>query len=437
MPNTANFEADPAYARSMDEQDPLRDYRHEFHFPSNDKGDPKIYFCGNSLGLQPKRTESYLNDQLTKWREQAVEGHFEGDQPWFYFHQQVTPALQALTGAHEHEVVAMNTLTVNLHLMMVSFYRPTPARYKILIEDGAFPSDQYVVESQVRYHGFDPEDALIPVSPRDGEYTLRNEDLLTIIAEHRYDLALVMLPGIQFYSGQLLDMPVITQAAHEIGAYAGFDLAHAIGNVPLRLHDWDVDFATWCSYKYLNSAPGGIGGVFINERYAETDLPRFAGWWGHKAEARFAMDPKFRPEYGAEGWMLSNSEVLPLTAHNAALSIFQEAGLDQVFEKSQLLTAYLEFLLNQIPNGDEPLFTIITPQEPRQRGAQLSILVHQDPHQLFERLKANDIVVDYRKPNVIRVAPAPLYNNYQEVYHFYKVVAAHFQEKAEASLSRT
>ena len=437
MLNAYSFKTDHAFARSMDEQDPLKGFRNEFYFPTNDKGETKIYFCGNSLGLQPKRTESYLNAQLRKWRDKAVEGHFEGDQPWFYFHQHATPALQALTGSHEHEVVAMNNLTVNLHLMMVSFYKPTPARYKILIEDGAFPSDQYAVESQVRYHGFDPDDAIIPISPREGEYTLRNEDLLAVITEHRYDLALVMLPGIQFYSGQLLDIPVITQAAHEIGAYAGFDLAHAIGNVPLRLHDWNVDFAAWCSYKYLNSSPGGIGGVFIHERYAEEDLPRFAGWWGHKAEARFAMDPKFRPEYGAEGWMLSNSEVLSLAAHHAALSVFQEAGLDQIFAKSQSLTAYLEFLLNQIPNGKDPLFTIITPQEPHQRGAQLSLLVHQDPHQLFERLKENDIVVDYREPNVIRVAPAPLYNTYQEVFQFYEVVAAHFQQEAQASLTNS
>ena len=437
MNHQYQFTTDKAYARQLDSDDPLKDFRDEFYFPRNERGEPKHYFCGNSLGLQPKRTEHYLNAQLEKWRSQAVEGHFEGEYPWFYFHQQVTPALQALTGSKWHEVVAMNTLTVNLHLMMVSFYQPSPARYKILIEDGAFPSDQYVVESQVRYHGFDPDDALITVSPRSGEYTLRNEDLMGLITEHRHDLALVMLPGIQFYSGQFLDLPVITQAAHEIGAYAGFDLAHAIGNVPLRLHDWDVDFATWCSYKYLNSAPGGIGGIFVNERYANADLPRFAGWWGHKAEARFAMEPRFRPEYGAEGWMLSNSEVLPLAAHHAALSLFEEAGTDQIFAKSRQLTAYLAFLLNQIPSGNNQFFTIITPEDPHERGAQLSLLIHEDPHSLFQALKEQNIVVDYRKPNVIRVAPAPLYNTYEEVYHFYQVVAAHCQSIGANSLSHS
>lgn len=420
------FEANLSYAQWMDQQDPLKGFREEFYFPKTENGADKIYFCGNSLGLQPKRVRDYLESQLQSWQQRAVEGHFEGDDPWFYFHKPATPALQELVGAHYHEVVAMNTLTVNLHLMMVSFYQPTPVRYKILIEDGAFPSDQYVVESQVRYHGFDPDDALIPVAPRAGEYTLRNEDLIAIITQHRHDLALVMLPGVQFYSGQMLDMPVITQAAHEIGAFVGFDLAHAIGNVPLRLHDWNVDFAAWCTYKYLNSSPGGIGGIFVNERYAEADLPRFAGWWGHKEEARFAMDPKFRPEYGAEGWMLSNSEVLSLAAHRASLSVFMEAGMQRIFDKSNQLTGYLEFLLNQINGGEaHDQFTIITPDDPNKRGAQLSLLVHDDPHQLFNSLKRNNIVVDYRKPNVIRVAPTPLYNTYEEVYRFYEVVADH------------
>lgn len=415
----------------LDQQDPLRAFRDEFYIPAAQDGSAKVYFCGNSLGLQPKRVRAYLEAQLSSWQDRAVEGHFEGPDPWFYFHKPATPVLQELVGARYHEVVAMNNLTVNLHLMMVSFYQPTPVRYKILIEAGAFPSDQYAVESQVRYHGFDPDEAIIAVSPREGEYTLRNEDVIETITQHRHDLALVMLPGVQFYSGQFLDMAAITQAAHEIGAYAGFDLAHAIGNVPMRLHDWDVDFAAWCTYKYLNSSPGGIGGVFIHERYAEADLPRFAGWWGHKEEARFAMDPKFRPEYGAEGWMLSNSEILSLAAHRAALAVFQEAGPEQVFEKRKHLTGYLAFLLNSVQSAEgKPSFTIITPEEHHKRGAQLSILVHEAPYDLFNTLKENNIVVDYREPNVIRVAPAPLYNSYEEVYKFYEVVAAHFEEQA-------
>lgn len=430
MTGNTDFEANRSYAQGLDQQDPLQAFRAEFHIPKAADGSEKVYFCGNSLGLQPRRVQDYLQAELTTWQNLAVEGHFAGGDPWFYFHKPATPALQELVGAKYHEVVAMNTLTVNLHLMMVSFYQPTPSRNKILIEAGAFPSDQYVVESQVQYHGFGPDDALIAVAPREGEHTLRNEDIIETITQHRHDLALVMLPGVQFYSGQFLDLPAITQAAHEVGAYAGFDLAHAIGNVPMRLHDWDVDFAAWCSYKYLNSSPGGIGGVFIHERYAEANMPRFAGWWGHKEESRFAMDPKFRPEYGAEGWMLSNSEVLALAAHRAALAVFQEAGPNLVFEKRKHLTGYLAFLLNSIQVEDrEAPFTIITPEDPDKRGAQLSVLVHEAPHELFQSLKDNNIVVDYREPNVIRVAPAPLYNTYEEVFSFYEVVVRHFEVK--------
>jgi len=424
-----HFEAKRAFARSMDTEDPLKDFRNKFYLPENEKGDPKIYLCGNSLGLQPRPVKEHIRVELEDWQRMGVEGHFQGRNPWFHYHKYFTTMLSRLTGAREQEVVAMNTLTVNLHLMMVSFYRPTPARYKILIEKGAFPSDQYAVESQLRYHGFDPGEAMIEIKPRTGEHTLRTEDIVQAITNNRRELALVLLPGVQFYSGQFLDMPTITQAAHEVGAYAGFDLAHAIGNVPLRLHDWEVDFAVWCSYKYLNSGPGGVGGLFVHEQYADQELPRFAGWWGHDEDNRFQTNKAFQPEYGASGWQLSNAQILPMAAHKAALDIFGEADPRALQEKSQKLTAYLAFLIREM-KASQPAadYELITPEDPQKRGAQLSLLVHTQAYELYEKLIQNDVVADYREPNVIRVAPVPLYNSFEEVFDFGAILKQHLKQ---------
>lgn len=420
------FEANREFARSLDQQDPLREFRERFYLPVNDMGSPKVYFCGNSLGLQPKSVKEYLEVELEDWQKMGVEGHFQGRNPWFHYHKFFVDSLCRITGANEHEVVAMNTLSVNLHLMMVSFYQPTPKRNKIIIESGAFPSDQFAVESQVRYHGFDPDEAIIQVAPRSDEHTIRNDDIVQAIADNRDEVALVLLPGVQFYSGQFLDIPTITQAAHEIGAYVGFDLAHAIGNVPLRLHDWDVDFAVWCSYKYLNSGPGGVGGAFVHERYADSELPRFAGWWGHTEESRFEMNKGFKPVYGAAGWQLSNAQILPMAAHKAALAIFDEAGQDALDKKSRQLTAYLAYLIHHIQSDkQEHDYEIITPDNPDKRGAQLSILVKGNGQELHEKIIQSDVVADYREPNVIRVAPVPLYNSYEEVFEFGEVLKEH------------
>ncbi len=420
------FEGNREFARSLDQGDPLREFRDRFYFPVNEADKPKIYFCGNSLGLQPKSVKEHLEIELEDWQKMGVDGHFQGTNPWFHYHKFFVDSLCRLTGANEHEVVAMNTLSVNLHLMMVSFYQPTPKRNKIIIESGAFPSDQFAVESQVRYHGFDPLEAIVKVEPRSGEHTIRNDDIVQTIADYRDEVALVLLPGVQFYSGQFLDIPTITHAAHEVGSYVGFDLAHAIGNVLLRLHDWDVDFAVWCSYKYLNSGPGGVGGAFINERYADSELPRFAGWWGHSEDSRFEINKGFKPVYGAAGWQLSNAQVLPMAAHKAALAIFDEAGLDSLVNKSRKLTAYLAFLIHQIQSEQQAQdYEIITPENPDKRGAQLSILVKENAQELHEKIIQSDVVADYREPNVIRVAPVPLYNGFEEVFEFSEILRAH------------
>ncbi len=420
------FEAKREFARSLDEADALKAFRDRFYFPEGENGQSKRYFCGNSLGLQPRSVADYLQTELEDWRKMAVDAHFHGQNPWFHYHKFFTKSLSRLTGAHEHEVVAMNTLTVNLHLMMVSFYQPSPKRNKILIEEGAFPSDQFAVESQVVYHGFDPKEAIIPVNSRVGEHTLRNDDILQAIADNRDELALVLLPGVQFYSGQFLDVPAITYAAHEVGAFAGFDLAHAIGNVPLRLHDWEVDFAVWCSYKYLNSGPGGVGGAFVHENYADKEMPRFAGWWGHDEESRFGVNKSFKPEYGASGWQLSNAQVLSMAAHRASLDIFDEAGFESLHAKSHDLTAYLAFLLEQVKKKGSSDYEIITPEDPNKRGAQLSLLIHNQAHDLYKKIIQKEAVVDYREPNVIRVAPVPLYNTFEEVFDFAEILGKYF-----------
>lgn len=407
------------FARSMDAQDPFARFRERFHLPLHVDGEPKIYFCGNSLGLQPKIVREYLMQELDDWATLGVEGHFHAKHPWMPYHEFLTGQTARLVGAKPVEVVVMNTLTVNLHLLMVSFYRPTADRYKILIEASAFPSDLYAVQSQTRFHGFDPEDAVIAFPPRDGEDTIRTSDLEAFLDEHGSTVALVLLGGVNYYTGQAFEMQRITEAAHRNGLQVGFDLAHAAGNLVLKLHDWDVDFAAWCSYKYLNAGPGSTGGCFIHERHSSNALlPRFAGWWGQDSQIRFLMGPEFSPIKGAEGWQLSNPPILPLAALRASMDIFDEAGFYSLRAKGDLLTGYLEYLLL---NDDCPDWKIITPEDPNQRGSQLSIRIQRGGKLLFDYLTAHGVICDWREPDVIRVAPVPLYNSFTEVFTFARI----------------
>jgi len=405
----------------MDLKDPLSQFQNQFYFPQiNDK--KAIYLCGNSLGLQPKSVKNHLDRELKNWAEMGVDGHFDGEDAWFFAKNRSKPALADILGAMEHEVVAMNNLSVNLHLLMVSFYQPTKERFKIIVEAGAFPSDQYMLESQVKFHGYDPAEAIIELSPRLGEHILRTEDIISTIHGNAEQLALVNMSGLQYYTGQIFDMKSITAAAHQVGAYAGFDLAHAAGNAPLSLHDWDVDFATWCSYKYMNSGPGNVSGIFVHERFAnQTELPRFAGWWGHTQEERFKMEKGFIPMHGADGWQLSNSDVLGLAVHQASLEIFQEAGIKNLRDKSEKLTGYLEYLIEQI-SGDSGVLEIITPKNPSERGCQLSLLINRGGKAVFDEWYDQGVVGDWRNPNVIRLAPTPLYNSFLDVFRFAQIL---------------
>jgi kynureninase len=419
--NNIQYEFSEFFAQKMDAEDPLKGFRQRFYFPQvNEK--EAIYFCGNSLGLQSKSTEDYIRRELDNWAKLGVDGHFHGEDAWYHVRKKSKPALGAIVGAYEHEVVAMNNLTSNLHFLMVSFYRPNKERYKIITEAGAFPSDMYMLETQVKFHGLDPEKCIVEIAPRAGEHTLRTEDILNAIEENQENLALVMMAGLQYYTGQIFDMQAITEAAHSVGAKAGFDLAHAAGNAPLKLHDWDVDFATWCSYKYLNSGPGNVSGIFVHERHAENpDLPRFAGWWGHDEGERFRMEKGFKPMYGADGWQLANSNVLAMAAHQAALDIFEEAGIERLRAKSELLTGYLEFLIKEI-SGESGVLEIITPNNPAERGCQLSLLIHRGGKAVFDEFYHNGVVGDWRNPNVIRLAPTPMYNSFLDVYRFAKIL---------------
>lgn len=417
------FENSLAFARKLDRQDPLALRRKDFEVPRHN-GKSVVYFVGNSLGLQPKTTRKFVNEELDDWASLAVEGHFHGKRPWLYYHKFSKKVLAKLVGAKPLEVVAMNQLTVNLHLMMVSFYRPTKKRFKIIIESGAFSSDQYAVETQIQFHQLNPSDTLIELKPRPDEHTLRTEDIIAAIKEHGEQLALVLLPGVQYYSGQFFEIKKITKAAHEAGAIAGFDLAHAVGNVPLQLHKDDVDFAVWCSYKYLNSGPGGIAGAFIHERHKNnTSIPRFAGWWGHSESERFQMKKGFKPMAGADGWQLSNVPILASAAHLASLQVFDSTSMAQLRKKSLLLTGYLHFLLNEIDNS-ERLFEIITPTNPDMRGCQLSILMKKNGKKVFSGLMKKGIHTDWREPDVIRAAPVPLYNSFSDVYIFASTFAS-------------
>jgi kynureninase len=411
-----------AYAQQQDANDPLKSYRNRFFMPSFHENQVR-YFTGNSLGLQPKTVGSYIQQELDDWAKWGVEGHFHGKRPWFSYHENLTEKIAGVVGALPTEVVVTHSLTTNLHLLMVSFFTPKGKRKKIICEAKAFPSDQYALESQIKFHGLDLATDLIEIAPREGEHLINEEDILTKIAEVGDELALVMIGGVNYYSGQLFDMKKITEAAHAVGAIAGFDLAHAAGNIHLKLHDWGVDFATWCSYKYLNSSPGGVSGMFVHERHANRpELPRFAGWWGHDKDVRFLMEPGFQPMPGAEGWQLSNAPVLGMAAHLASLDIFEEAGMEALCKKRDALTEYLEFIIDSISEKHKNLctFEIITPRDKTKRGAQLSMLVHGKGKAIFDKLSEAGVVADWREPNVIRLAPVPLYNSFEDVYYFGK-----------------
>jgi kynureninase len=413
------------FAQQVDEQDPLKAFRSKFLLPQHD-GKDAIYFCGNSLGLQPAAAKEYLNEQLTNWQQLGVEGWFEGNDPWLMYHNKLRPMLSVIVGAKKEEVSIMNSLTVNLHLLLVSFYKPTNKRYKILMEGGAFPSDQYALESQVRFHGFDPKDAIIEISPRSGEDTLRTEDIVDAIKNNTDGLALVLFSGINYFTGQFFNIEAITKAAHEAGVLAGFDLAHAAGNVPLQLHEWNVDFASWCSYKYMNSGPGGISGIFVHEKHFKADHQRFAGWWGYRKDKQFLMASGFDAEPGADGWQVSTPPIMLMALHKASLDIFEKTGGLRVLRaKSELLTGYLEFLINEInlKKGTD-LFKIITPKDPGKRGGQLSVVCAGDAKEIFDYLKKNGVIGDWREPNVIRLSPVPLYNSFTDVFNAGRILEA-------------
>jgi len=422
MATTAQFEASAGFAAEMDARDPMARFREQFYIPRGPDGSDVAYFCGHSLGLQPKRVREYIEEELHDWEKLAVEAHFRGRHPWLPYHRFLTDNMAALVGAKPIELVMMNSLTVNLHLMLVSFYRPTSQRHKIVIEGGAFPSDQYAIKSQLRYHGLEPATSLIELTPRPSESTIRQEDIEALLEREGQSIALVMLGGVNYATGQFFDMPAITHAGRAQGCVVAFDLAHGAGNVPVKLHDWGVDFAVWCSYKYLNGGPGGTAGCFVHERHArDWERPRFAGWWGHEEETRFLMGPQFKPAVGAEGWQLSNPSVLAMAPVRASLDVFAEAGIERLREKSISLTGYLEFLLDQSASSK---FSIITPRDPDRRGAQLSIRVAQGGRAIVDRLNAEGILCDWREPNILRVAPTPLYNRYRDVHRFASRFAA-------------
>lgn len=410
------------FAQQLDANDPLKNFRNEFLIPKHN-GQDVIYLCGNSLGLQPKDAKSYLQNQLNSWENLAVEGWFQGDDPWLSYHKKLIGPLANILGAKPAEVTVMNSLTVNLHLLMVSFYKPEGKRYKIIMEAGAFPSDQYAMESQVRFHGFDPKDAIIEIASREGEFTLRTEDIVAQISANADELALVMFSGINYYTGQFFDLNTIATAAHKAGAYAGFDLAHAAGNVSLNLHDWEADFACWCSYKYMNSGPGGISGVFVHEKhFNDNSLNRFAGWWGYRHDKRFLMAPGFQPEVGAEGWNVSTAPIMLMALHKASLDIFERAGgLPALRKKSELLTGYFEYLIAEANHiAGYEAYKIITPTDPAARGCQLSVVCKKNAKAIFNYLADNGVIGDWREPDVIRLSAVPLYNSFTDVYKAYQ-----------------
>jgi kynureninase len=415
------YRPDQDFARELDINDPLRGYRDRFHLPMQENGQPYIYFAGNSLGCQPKSVRAYIEAELLDWERLGVEGHFHAQHPWMPYHELLAATSARLVGAKPEEVVIMNSLTVNLHLLMVSFYRPTPKRYKILIEADAFPSDIYAVRSQLRFHGYDETEGLIALKPRPGAHTLRTQDIEAAIEAEGDQIALILLGGVNYYTGQAFEIEKITRAGHQKGCKVGIDLAHAVGNVALQLHDWNVDFAAWCTYKYLNSGPGGVAGAFVHERHlTDVDLPRFAGWWGHKKETRFQMGPDFHPIPTAEGWQLSNAPILSMASLRAAIALFDEAGMPALRAKSQRMTGYLEYLLDLY--ADALPLQIITPRDPAQRGCQLSLLTDDSGRDIFHKLSQSGVICDWREPNVIRVAPVPLYNRFEDIWQFVEIL---------------
>ena len=410
------FDNSLAFALELDKQDSISFMQEKFYFPKRENGEKYIYLCGNSLGLQAKHTEDFVKQELEDWKKLGVEGHFHATNPWLPYHEFLSESYSKIVGSKVNEVVAMNTLSVNLHLMMVSFFRPQKLKNKIIIESDAFPSDIYAVESHLKHHGLDPSECLIKLRPRTGEFALRTEDILTEIKNNGDNVALLMLGGVNYYTGQAFEMDKITKEAHKHNIFVGFDLAHAIGNIHLSLHDWGVDFAVWCSYKYLNSGPGSVAGVFVHEKHHDKDLQRFAGWWGHDKESRFKMPDEFAPIKTAEGWQLSNPPILSLAAVRASLSIFDEVGMPSLIAKSKKLTSYLVFLLNQIKTDR---INIITPE---QRGCQISLSVKDGNKNLFDQITSKGVIADWREPDVIRVAPVPLYNSFLDVFNFYKIL---------------
>lgn len=418
---TMKYENSDSFAHSMDRDDPLSEYRSKFAIPERTDGKSYFYFAGNSLGLMPKIARDYVNAEMDDWATFGVEGHLGARKPWVPYHENLTDMSARLVGAKPSEVVVMNSLTSNLHLMMVSFYRPTKTKYKILIEANAFPSDQYAVQSQAKYHGFDPSTAVGEFKPRAGELILRSEDILETIAKEGESLALIVLGNVNYLTGQAFDIPAIVEAAQKVNCVVGLNLAHGAGNLVLKLHDWNVDFAVWCSYKYLNAGPGGIAGCFVHDKHAKSfDLPRFAGWWGHNKKTRFEMPSQFDPLPGAEGWQLSNPPILQLAALRASMEIFDQATMPELRKKGDLLTGYLEYLLDELKG-----LSIITPRDPKARGSQLSLKIKENPKKLLQTLKTEGVICDFREPDIIRVAPAPLYNSFCDVYQFCQVMRKH------------
>ena len=411
------------FAKELDQQDELHHWQDEFIFPQHN-GKNVIYFTGNSLGLQPKSAKTYVDEVMNDWANLAVEGHFYAQKPWWDYHERFANPLSKIVGALPSEVTVMNTLTVNLHLLMVSFYKPTKSRYKIICEEKAFPSDQYMFQTQVAFHGYKTEDAIVEIKRRDGEHNIRLEDILAKINEVGDELALVLIGGVNYYTGQVFDMKTITEAGHNAGAKVGFDLAHAAGNIKLDLHNWNVDFAAWCSYKYMNSGPGNASGCFIHEKHhKDKNLNRFAGWWAQKKEKRFLMEPEFDPTIGADGWQISNLPILSLAPYLASVEMFAAVGMDMLIEKRNNITSYLEFILHEIDielEGTE--FEIITPSNQDERACQLSVFLHGQGKELFHYLMKNGVITDWREPNVIRLAPVPLYSSYQDMYNFGQIL---------------
>jgi kynureninase len=420
------FSAEENFAKQLDAEDSLRQFRDKFHLPVGKDGKPLIYLAGNSLGLMPKAARQIVEQELDDWAKLAVDAHLGAKTPWYSYHETLREPVARLVGAQPNEVVCMNSLTVNLHLMMATFYKPTKARFKILMEEPAFPSDTYAIKTQIVHHGLDPKEALVLARPRQGEFTVRQEDIEATLEKQGDQIAVVVIAGVNFFTGQLFDIPRITAVAQKRGITVGIDLAHAAGNVPLALHDWNVDFAVWCSYKYLNAGPGAVAGAFVHERHATNrELPRLAGWFGNDPNTRFRLhlEPEFIPVPSADGWQISNPPILSMAPLRASLSIFDEAGGMEVLRaKSIKLTGYLQFLLESAKHST---LTVITPRDTDARGCQLSILVREHPKELFAKLEASGVKCDFREPNVIRAAPTPLYNTFHEVWRFAKILSEH------------